>query len=240
MPDCEAAGVLLVHLNSLEKAGDSIYQNGKIARRPLFTAIDLGGAAYQFGSHQHQVADVLREAWAWLVNRNILVESDHGWFTVSRKAKSIDSLEAFQAAFLAPPVPQVNGDKAFIAEERLADLRRLNSSKFDFSKLIRLCEEINGCAAQKFYFATGALTRAILDHVPPVFGCRTFAEVANNYSGSRSFKDAMENLEKSARKIGDSYLHTQIRGAETLPVYQQVNCSSLVDLLLSEILRISR
>lgn len=27
------------------------------------------------------------------------------------------------------------------------------------------------------------LTRALIDHVPPVFGCQSFVELANNYAG---------------------------------------------------------
>jgi hypothetical protein len=72
---------------------------------------------------------------------------------------------------------------ALIAETRLDELRALSSSQFDFKKLIRLCEEINTAYGEQCYFATAMLTRGILDHVPPVFGFRTFAEVANNYSG---------------------------------------------------------
>lgn len=46
------------------------------------------------------------------------------------------------------------------------------------------------------------LTRGLLDHVPPLFGRSSFAEVANNYSGGgRSFKETMHHLENSARKV---------------------------------------
>jgi hypothetical protein len=81
------------------------------------------------------------------------------------------------------------------------------------------------------------LTRALLDHVPPLLGVTSFAQVANNYSGARSFKEAMERLEKAARKVADSHLHLPIRAKETLPVPQQVNFAAEVDLLLSEIVR---
>jgi hypothetical protein len=86
--------------------------------------------------------------------------------------------------------------------------------------------------------AVAALTRALLDHVPPIFGVASFAEVANNYRGSKSFRESMQHLEKSARNIGDAHLHTQIRRRETLPSATQVNFGNDLDVLLAEIVRL--
>lgn len=128
-----------------------------------------------------------------------------------------------------------------IADSRLAELRALSSSEFDFKKLIRLCEEINTAYSEDCYFATAMLTRGLLDHVPPIFGKSSFGEVANNYSGGgRSFRETMHDLENSARKIADAHLHMPIRRSETLPVAQQVNFAAQLDVLLSEIVRITR
>ena len=55
-----------------------------------------------------------------------------------------------------------------IADSRLAELRALSSTQFDFKKLIRLCEEINTAYSEGCYFATAMLTRGLLDHVPPI------------------------------------------------------------------------
>jgi hypothetical protein len=93
----------------------------------------------------------------------------------------------------------------------------------------------NGC-----FFASIMLTRAILDHVPPLFGAKDFTNVAGQYPAPRSFKEAMQNLDASARKIADIHLHGQVRKQETLPTAQQVNFAQGLDLLLAEIVRISR
>jgi hypothetical protein len=112
---------------------------------------------------------------------------------------------------------------------------------FDFRKLVRLCEEINSAYGQQCYYATAMLIRGLLDHVPPVFGFKTFSEVANNYTGGgRSFKETMQHLENASRKVGDAHLHIPIRKSETLPTEQQVNCGQQLDVLLSEIVRITR
>ena len=128
-----------------------------------------------------------------------------------------------------------------IAETRLAELRALRSTQFDFKKLIRLCEELNIVSREECHFATAMLTRGLLDHVPPIFGTRKFSEVANNYSGgTKSFKDTMHHLETAARKVADAHLHTPIRKSETLPVMQQVNFAAQLDVLLAEIVRITQ
>jgi hypothetical protein len=85
------------------------------------------------------------------------------------------------------------------------------------------------------------LIRGLLDHVPPVLGCKTFVEVSNNYAGGgKSFKDTMQHLELTSRKVADAHLHMPIRKSETLPTPQQVNCGQQLDVLLSEIVRVSR
>jgi hypothetical protein len=128
----------------------------------------------------------------------------------------------------------------FIDETRLQELKDISSkpSRFDFSKLIKLCEELNSNYSQGNYFATAMLTRAIMDHVPPIFGKDKFIEVANNYSGSTSFKKSMKNLEDFPRNICDGMLHEKIRDSASLPNKTQVNCSQALDQLLGEIVRI--
>lgn len=140
-----------------------------------------------------------------------------------------------------PPVkPALAGEWTLIADSRLDELRTLKSAQFDFRKLIRLCEELNIVSREECYFATAALTRALVDHVPPLFGKKNFSEVANNYAGARSFREAMEHLDSAAKKVADGHLHTQIRKSETLPTAQQVNFASGLDVLLSEIVRITQ
>ena len=130
------------------------------------------------------------------------------------------------------------GNRNYLDKKRIRDLKVIKSSLFDFSRLIKLCGELNIAFSNKSYLSVIMLTRAILDHVPPVFGFRDFEQVANNY-GSKSFKDSMLNLNNSSKKIADLYLHTQIRKRESLPNSTQVDFSNDLDLLLSEIIRIS-
>jgi hypothetical protein len=125
----------------------------------------------------------------------------------------------------------------FVDETRLQDLRALNQTAFDLRRLIAMCEELNTCARSDCLHAIAMLTRAIIDHVPPIFNAKNFDEVANNYGGSKSFKDSMKGLATSARSIADGHLHVQIRRKEVLPTRRQVDFSHDIDVLLSEIVR---
>ena len=75
-------------------------------------------------------------------------------------------------------------------------------------------------------------------HIPPIFNVSSFAEVVNNYGGTKSFKDSMNLLQKSLRNVADSHLHVQIRAREILPNFTQANFKADLDLLLSEIVRL--
>jgi len=123
---------------------------------------------------------------------------------------------------------------------RIEELKAISTDRFDLSKLIRLIEELNQCHANECVFAVAMLTRAILDHVPPIFGRSGFSEVANTYPGAKSFKQSMQNLENSSRSISDAQLHVQIRKKEALPNRTQVNFSNDLDVLLAEIVRVLR
>lgn len=128
--------------------------------------------------------------------------------------------------------------RAYVDPDRINELKSLSSSQFDLCKLVRMCEELNICFAGECYLAMIMLTRAIIDHVPPVLSCKSFGEVTNNYAGSKSFKDAMSQLENSSRKIADSYLHGQVRSRESLPNVTQIDFSNSIDLLLAEVARV--
>jgi hypothetical protein len=160
----------------------------------------------------------------------------------ANKAPAWDRIAELERNIPSPPQAKsqilLAGTYSFVSEARINELRALTSPNFDLRKLVRLCEEINIAYGNGALLATVMLTRAILDHVPPIFGMPTFPQVVNNYPGSRSFKETMESLEKAARKIADGYLHSPIRSKEILPEAQQVNFSAQVDALLAEIVRI--
>lgn len=128
--------------------------------------------------------------------------------------------------------------QSYVDGSRLQELKSIKSQDIDLSRLIALCSELNVTSSGGAHHATGMLVRAIMDHVPPIFGVSGFGQVTNNYAGSRSFKEAMAALDSAARKIGDAHLHTQIRKSEVLPTATQVNFSQQLDMLLAEVVRL--
>lgn len=126
----------------------------------------------------------------------------------------------------------------YVHQDRIDAMKRIPSKQFDLTKLIQFCNELNSCRRNGNLYAIIMLCRAIIDHVPPIFKLKTFNEVANNYAGSGSFKESMERLNSSSRKIADQHLHTLIRNSEVLPTITQVDFSNDLDLLLSEVVRI--
>lgn len=128
--------------------------------------------------------------------------------------------------------------KEYIHHDRIKELREISSDRFDLCKLLKFCEELNNCYREKIYFAIIILTRALIDHIPPIFGFKTFKEVVSNYSGTKSFKENMDRLNSSSRKIADQHLHTLIRKSESIPTMNQVDFSNDIDVLLAEIYRI--
>lgn len=125
----------------------------------------------------------------------------------------------------------------YVDPTRLDELRSIQSEKYDLAKLIRLCEEINDSFVGRGYYSTSALTRAIIDHVPPLFDKKNFSEVANQHGG-RSFSSAMKHLDNTSKKIADTLLHSQIDKKVVLPTKLQVNFSQDLDFLLAEIIKI--
>jgi flagellar biosynthesis/type III secretory pathway chaperone len=125
----------------------------------------------------------------------------------------------------------------YVDLSRIEELESLASNKFDLCKIVAICKELNHARSNNSYLSIALLTRSLIDHVPPIFDLKNFNEVVNNY-GNRSFRESMNHLNNSSRKIADSYLHTQIRRNESLPTFIQVNFSSDIDVLLSEIIRL--
>jgi hypothetical protein len=172
-----------------------------------------------------------------------ILEGYDGFIDSFRKDKE-ERDEQFLARVrsLPKPVFQLNTrsapTEAYVDSQRIGELRSVRSQEFDLTKLIQLCEELNRTYGAGCYLATVMLLRAILDHVPPIFDCQSFAQISSNYKGGRSFKEAMASLENSSRRIADGCLHGQIRARETLPNKTQVDFKPGLDLLLAEVVRL--
>jgi hypothetical protein len=130
-----------------------------------------------------------------------------------------------------------NNNTYFIDPDRINELKKIKSRKFDLTKLIGICEELNESMANSAHIGASLLVRALIDHVPPIFDFQNFADFANQYPGTRSFKRSMNNLNISLRNIADANIHTQVRKKDVLPTAVQTDFTPELDLLLSEVVR---
>lgn len=130
--------------------------------------------------------------------------------------------------------PTTDTKPTYVDVQTIAVLSSLADSRFDFTRLVQMCRELNVAHQQECNITVAMLVRAVMDHVPPIFGKATFAEVVN--SRPKSLKETLQPLE-SIRKIADTFHHVQIRKRETIPTVTAVNVSNSVEILLQEIIR---
>jgi hypothetical protein len=124
----------------------------------------------------------------------------------------------------------------FIDQSRIDAFRAYSGTTWDLVKLIQLCEELNQNFHGDNFYAVAYLSRALIDHVPPILGCKNFDEVANNYSGAPSFRKAMEHLNKTLKHIADYHIHKQVSPKLPVPTMTQVDFRQDLDWLLAELL----
>ena len=151
----------------------------------------------------------------------------------------IAAQEAYQRSLKFSNKPNTKTHGLFyVSMERIEELKHITSHDFDFTRLIRLCEELNVAYQNGSHMAVAMLVRSIINHIPPIFRVKNFDMVANNYSGATSFKDSAKALNESLKNIADAHLHVQIRRKEVLPTDTQVDFRASLDVVLSEIVRV--
>lgn len=135
-----------------------------------------------------------------------------------------------------PTSSDSGAENTFLVPPSLIDeLGKVTSASFDVTKLMGYCEEINSCFSHGNVVACLLLMRTVLNHVPPVFGHRNFAEVTAN--AGKSLKENLEHLEGGLRKLADLYAHQPIRKIEQYPTKSQVEpFRAQFELLLHEVL----
>ena len=152
------------------------------------------------------------------------------------KANLIPVIDLLRISFDDPEY-EMNTAKnnAFIDYKVLQTLKGINSKNFDTSKLLRMCDELNDCYGRSNYISSILLLRAIMNHVPPIFGVTSFSQVVAH--ASRSTKNILEKLEDEARPIADLHTHILIRKKESYPSKNQVEpYKASFEILIQEII----
>lgn len=213
---------------------DNCFNNALLEKMQEFNSLErIKFMNYQLNNYSNHL-DWLKRMKAFLYDNE---EEFDNYKAYSEYREIINAgIKQFTEKNNQPNKSESKNNGVFVNTERITELQSLKSEKYDLQKLIKYCEEINICYGNDAYLAVAMLTRALIDHIPPLFGASDFQNVYGQY-GTKSFKEHMTHLDKSLRKIADSFLHSHIRKSENLPNNTQVNFSQDIDVLLSEICR---
>jgi hypothetical protein len=140
------------------------------------------------------------EAKAWL---------DAGW-RVESVNQAAGKVVFIRAADGQPATRQAASRPGYVDPQVSAKLAaRAEAIGLDPGKFTRLVAELNDNYSRGNAYATHALLRAILDHIPPLLGCADFKAAVNNYSWSRTDRGYARRL-LDFKLQADDALHRQI------------------------------
>lgn len=131
-----------------------------------------------------------------------------------------------------PPVFRTS--TTYVDERIIAVIEaRDGTCTFSVGKLLDLIAELNDNCARASTYASHALLRAILDHIPPILGFNGFTEVANSYPWTQTDKKYMKRLLEFKNQADDA-LHRKISTKPCLLDFADMPPSIYVDRLLQE------
>lgn len=137
------------------------------------------------------------------------------------RAELLPVIDAFKEASLDPNYPtNVKSNSGFLNAEVLASLRNLEIKELDTRKLTKMCEELNDNFSRGNYISSALILRAIINHVPPIFGLDRFSQVVAN--SGKSIGRVLARLNDDARPISDLHTHLLMRRNESLPTKNQL------------------
>jgi hypothetical protein len=117
-------------------------------------------------------------------------------------------------------IDDVANNAAFLNTDVLIKRKAIKGARLDTTKLVKMCEELNDAYGRGNYISSVLLLRAIINHVPPVFGASTFSEAVAHQG--RSVKAILTRLNEDARPIADLHTHFLMRATEQLPTKNQI------------------
>ncbi|MCW5250106.1 hypothetical protein [Streptomyces sp. SHP 1-2] len=144
---------------------------------------------------------------------------------------------------LSSPMPTVTGaitpravtppePKLYVNEGILTELSaKQGKTKLNLKKLLQLLRELDDAYADDHPYSCHALLRAIIDHVPPILGHKSFESAVNNYTWTRTDKKYVSRL-LEFKTQADDVLHRQIReSADVITMYDLPQAAALNALL---------
>lgn len=162
---------------------------------------------------------------------------DAGWHVASVDQTADHVVFARGPVGSAPRIgpPKHAPRSTYIDAAVIAAIRAQNGSdRFDRTKLLRLIDELNDNYLRGNGYASHALLRAILDHVPPRLSCACFTATANNdpWEPHRQGLHARKLLDFKMQ--ADDALHRQISASPDMLSLDHMPPRAWVNRLLQE------
>ncbi len=129
--------------------------------------------------------------------------------------------------------PKETEPTSLYVREEIIEAIKSKKDGFNYKKLLKLMTELNKNYLDSNAYSCLALIRAITDHIPPLLGYISFAEVVNNYKGAKTTKNYISNLHND-RDVSDDSLHTRISKSEDLIDMDNVPNKQFLNKLLQE------
>ncbi|MGZ3140956.1 hypothetical protein ACVDFE_02910 [Lentzea chajnantorensis] len=126
----------------------------------------------------------------------------------------------------------------YVSEDLIEQLERVNSQHWNLAKLVSMLRELNSAYAAGHQYSSLMLCRAVMDHVPPVFGCKAFSEVGSQISMPATDKRHLKLLGDN-RQVSDDALHRHISRHKDLvelhDVPQRQGINTLIRLVIDQL-----
>ncbi len=133
-----------------------------------------------------------------------------------RLIENIEEPTAGEVQGVTPDTEPTPSIAPYISEKIAASLlASAKTRKYHTAKLEEIIFELNDAVERNKALSAHSLTRALLDHIAPLFGHKTFAQVANNYSWTQTDKKRVQQLDTIFRFDADDSLHTPISSRAT-------------------------
>ncbi|WP_406336085.1 hypothetical protein [Streptomyces sp. NBC_00203] len=150
----------------------------------------------------------------------------------SAVAQYPQGLPTVTGAIIAPTVETVSEPKLYVNAALRTELAaKQGKTKLNVDKLLQLLRELDDNYADGHAYSCHTLLRAIIDHVPPVLGYKSFEVAVNNYGWTRTDKKYMTRL-LDFKTQADDVLHRQIReSADVITMHDLPQAAALNALL---------
>jgi hypothetical protein len=187
--------------------------------------------------HNHETG-----IWNVTLNREVLMRLDRvtdlaGY--VRRAVQWVEELPGDDDHLRVPRLaPIIVPRPSYIEQALIENLEAAQAAtKWNLKKLLQLVRELNENYVSENVYACHALLRAILDHVPPIFGQKTFGSVIDQHGWGRTDKNYMKRLGEF-RAQGDDTMHRPVDRREDILSFHDLPARAAVNRLVSELVAI--